>query len=282
MVWIDFWNLHEKSDAHPMNCPASGHRSRGGRRRPGGCDPGALMRGQATATRVTRPNCAAGPPPGRRVLLAGIGQSCAEREPRLASPAASVEEVARCCAVNRATIYRAIGLGADCRLHRYLTLINSIVPTAAPPMPPRATSSKVVATAWQISGQSMPVAPRSGGLDSNVTDHMRSGPDQRSRGRFNPNRPLRPQPRAPQSSQAFDGNGPDVRVRGTAQQVFERYVVLAREAASSGDRIAAENYYQHAEHYFRINDASRDCNSQETTPADAAMSVPETGSSRTG
>jgi hypothetical protein len=83
---------------------------------------------------------------------------------------------------------------------------------------------------------------------------MRSGPDQRSR--------FRPQPRGPQSSQTFDSNGPDVRVRGTAQQMFERYVALAREAATSGNRIAAENFYQHAEHYFRIANARRDGNSQ--------------------
>ena len=112
---------------------------------------------------------------------------------------------------------------------------------------------------------------------------MRSGPDQRSRGRFNPNRPYRPQPRVPQSGQTFDSNGPEVRVRGTAQQIFERYVALAREAATSDDRIAAENLYQHAEHYFRISNARREGNSQQAprpnTPADI---TPETGSSEDG
>ncbi|MBI4184024.1 MAG: DUF4167 domain-containing protein [Proteobacteria bacterium] len=57
---------------------------------------------------------------------------------------------------------------------------------------------------------------------------------------------------APFKIQVFDSNGPDVRVRGTASQVFERYVTLARDAASSGDFIAAEGYYQHAEHYHRL------------------------------
>ncbi len=52
--------------------------------------------------------------------------------------------------------------------------------------------------------------------------------------------------------QTFDSNGPSVRIRGNAFQVHEKYLGLARDAASSGDRIAAENYYQHAEHYFRI------------------------------
>jgi len=50
----------------------------------------------------------------------------------------------------------------------------------------------------------------------------------------------------------FDSNGPDGRVRGNARQVFEKYLSLARDATSAGDRIAAEAYFQHAEHYFRI------------------------------
>jgi hypothetical protein len=52
--------------------------------------------------------------------------------------------------------------------------------------------------------------------------------------------------------QLFDSNGPSVRIRGNAFQVHEKYLALARDAASAGDRIAAENYFQHAEHYFRI------------------------------
>lgn len=52
--------------------------------------------------------------------------------------------------------------------------------------------------------------------------------------------------------QVFDSNGPDVRIRGTAHQVCEKYLTLARDAASAGDRIVAENYLQHAEHYQRI------------------------------
>jgi len=50
----------------------------------------------------------------------------------------------------------------------------------------------------------------------------------------------------------FDSSGPDVRVRGTAQQLFEKYQQLGRDATSIGDRVAAEGFYQHAEHYFRI------------------------------
>ena len=50
----------------------------------------------------------------------------------------------------------------------------------------------------------------------------------------------------------FDSIGPDMRMRGTAQQLFEKYLQLGRDATSSGDRVSAEGYFQHAEHYFRI------------------------------
>ena len=53
-------------------------------------------------------------------------------------------------------------------------------------------------------------------------------------------------------NRSYDSNGPDVRVRGTASQVYEKYQALARDATSSGDRVMAENYQQHAEHYYRI------------------------------
>jgi hypothetical protein len=52
--------------------------------------------------------------------------------------------------------------------------------------------------------------------------------------------------------QTFDSNGPEVRIRGNAYQVHEKYLTLARDATTSGDRIGAENFFQHAEHYFRI------------------------------
>ena len=54
------------------------------------------------------------------------------------------------------------------------------------------------------------------------------------------------------ANRAFDSNGPEgVKVRGAAQHVYEKYQQLARDAASAGDRVLAENYLQHAEHYFR-------------------------------
>jgi hypothetical protein len=60
-------------------------------------------------------------------------------------------------------------------------------------------------------------------------------------------------PQQHNANRAFDSNGPDgVKVRGAAQGVYEKYQQLARDATSSGDRVLAENYLQHAEHYFRV------------------------------
>jgi hypothetical protein len=60
--------------------------------------------------------------------------------------------------------------------------------------------------------------------------------------------------RRPQNNhnRAFDSTGPDVKIRGTAAHVYEKYLQLARDASSAGDRVTAENYLQHAEHYYRI------------------------------
>ena len=58
-------------------------------------------------------------------------------------------------------------------------------------------------------------------------------------------------------TRSYESNGPDVRVRGNAAHVAEKYVQLARDANSSGDSVAAENYLQHAEHYFRIISAAQ-------------------------
>jgi len=50
----------------------------------------------------------------------------------------------------------------------------------------------------------------------------------------------------------FDSSGPEMRVRGTAQQLYEKYTQMARDAQSNGDRVTGEACFQHAEHYFRI------------------------------
>lgn len=58
-------------------------------------------------------------------------------------------------------------------------------------------------------------------------------------------------------NQSYDSNGPDVKVRGTAQQVLDKYLTLARDAQSGGDRVKAEAYLQFAEHYYRILNADQ-------------------------
>lgn len=53
-------------------------------------------------------------------------------------------------------------------------------------------------------------------------------------------------------NKTFESNGPEGKIRGTAQQVLEKYLALGRDASSSGDPISAEGFYQHAEHYYRL------------------------------
>lgn len=55
-----------------------------------------------------------------------------------------------------------------------------------------------------------------------------------------------------QPNRTMESSGPDIKVRGPAAHIFERYLQLARDAASSGDRVLSENYLQHADHYFRL------------------------------
>lgn len=73
---------------------------------------------------------------------------------------------------------------------------------------------------------------------------MRAPNNKRARGRSNR--------RAPNPNRSYESHGADVKIRGNASQVYEKYCSLARDASSSGDPIAAEGYWQHAEHYFRI------------------------------
>ncbi len=72
----------------------------------------------------------------------------------------------------------------------------------------------------------------------------------RQRGR---NRSAGGKPQQHNANRALESNGPEgVKVRGNAQTVYERYQQLARDAGSAGDRVLAENFLQHAEHYFRL------------------------------
>ncbi|HEX2256419.1 MAG TPA: DUF4167 domain-containing protein [Afifellaceae bacterium] len=76
---------------------------------------------------------------------------------------------------------------------------------------------------------------------------MRHNQNRRSRGRNNSNR-KGPNP----LTRSYESNGPDVKVRGTAMHIAEKYMSLARDAQAAGDIVAVENYLQHAEHYNRI------------------------------
>ncbi len=82
---------------------------------------------------------------------------------------------------------------------------------------------------------------------------MRQGANKRSRGRNGRNKP-----HIPLRMQTFDSSGPDVRIRGNAWQVHERYMNMARDAFQAGDRIAAENFFQHADHYYRLINMNED------------------------
>ncbi len=70
------------------------------------------------------------------------------------------------------------------------------------------------------------------------------------------------------NNRTLDSSGPDVKIRGSASHIFEKYQALARDANSSGNRIGAENLLQHAEHYFRVMRAAQ-ANSAANTAANA-------------
>jgi hypothetical protein len=84
---------------------------------------------------------------------------------------------------------------------------------------------------------------------------MRNGQNKRMRGR---NRKGGGGHHQNPLSRMYESNGQDVKIRGTASHVAEKYLQLARDAQSSGDPVAAENYYQHAEHYFRLIAAAQE------------------------
>ncbi len=93
---------------------------------------------------------------------------------------------------------------------------------------------------------------------------MRQGPH-KNRSRTRGRRPIN------QSGRVYESNGPDVKVRGTAQTVADKYLQLARDAHSAGDPVMAEGYFQHAEHYLRILAASQPFpqqNHQQRRPGD--------------
>jgi hypothetical protein len=75
--------------------------------------------------------------------------------------------------------------------------------------------------------------------NSNTSSSSSNGSSHSNHNNYNPNR-------------TFDSSGPEIKIRGSAPHVYEKYLQLARDANSSGDRVMAENYLQHAEHYYRI------------------------------
>ncbi|NEJ70313.1 DUF4167 domain-containing protein [Rhizobium phaseoli] len=82
-------------------------------------------------------------------------------------------------------------------------------------------------------------------------------------------------------TRTYDSSGPDVKIRGTAQHIAEKYAQLGRDAQSSGDRVIAENYLQHAEHYYRII-ASAQAQMQERFQRDDRGEYDRDGSDRDG
>jgi hypothetical protein len=86
---------------------------------------------------------------------------------------------------------------------------------------------------------------------------MRNGQNKRMRGR-NRNKGHHGGHHHNPLTRIYESNGPDVKIRGTAHHVAEKYLQLARDAQASGDPVTAENHYQHAEHYFRLIAAAQE------------------------
>src|SRR5258707_14477013 len=102
---------------------------------------------------------------------------------------------------------------------------------------------------------------------------MRNGQNKRMRGRNRKSQnPM---------TRVFESNGPDVKIRGTPSHIAEKYLQLARDAQTSGDPVAAENYFQHAEHYFRLIAAAqeqlRQTNPQFNRPENEARDLRDDG-----
>ncbi len=95
------------------------------------------------------------------------------------------------------------------------------------------------------------------GLDHMRNQGMRQGSNSR-RGRSGRPNGKRSFSQGGGPNRSHESNGPNVKLRGTAVQVYDKYQGLARDSTSSGDRVAAENYFQHAEHYYRIMNIAKE------------------------
>ena len=99
-----------------------------------------------------------------------------------------------------------------------------------------------------------------------MANHSMRQPQNAKRGRGR-NRRGPPQPTAPNRNTAYESNGPDVKLRGNAQQLNEKYLALAHDAAAAGERITAEAYTQYADHYYRLYQAAVDAAEERKPPA---------------
>ena len=96
------------------------------------------------------------------------------------------------------------------------------------------------------------------------------------------------QPHVPNRNTSYESNGPDVKLRGNAQQLYEKYTALAHDASSSGERISAEAYSQFADHYFRLHQAAvgaAEARRQNDAPSEQSgqqRNKPQAGSADTG
>jgi len=93
---------------------------------------------------------------------------------------------------------------------------------------------------------------------------MKQGSNQRRpRGRNNNNNNNGGGARRGNRNSSQESNGPEVKVRGSAQQILDKYIQLARDAQSSNDRVKAEAYLQYAEHYFRVVNADQEAQAEQ-------------------
>ncbi|USG60693.1 DUF4167 domain-containing protein [Sneathiella marina] len=83
--------------------------------------------------------------------------------------------------------------------------------------------------------------------------------------------------RSSNGNRNYDSNGPDGKIRGTALQVYDKYIAVATDAQTSGDRVAAENYFQHAEHYFRIVAANNAAKQEKMSEQQAQANSQDSG-----
>ena len=81
-------------------------------------------------------------------------------------------------------------------------------------------------------------------------------------------------------NRVFESAGPDGKVRGTPQQIIDKYQALARDAQVSGDRVAAESYLQHSEHYSRLLGEAQRQQMETRLPAAGARGRAQAAASR--